>query len=76
MKIRNLMEKLAALNPEAEVWADGRGGWESEGPGPVERLMAGRLHKNTGSFMFPEDAYLIDPPREATPSDTLIVLSE
>ena len=70
MKLKDLIPKLQALNPEAEVWADGWGGMESEGPGPVEHIYAGKPYKSMPGVQIDYDK------DSATPSDTLIVLSE
>lgn len=70
MKIRDLMVKLAALNPEAEVFVYGGWAYESEGPQPLETVKSGGHDSKRVSYI---DIYSVP---DATPSDTLIVLSE
>jgi hypothetical protein len=67
MKVSELMAKLAALNPEAEVYV-----WEYSGWEPLSQILAGEFAPGT------EGAERVTswPERDAAPSDTLIVLSE
>lgn len=70
MKLKDLIPKLQALNPEAEVYV--YGGWvhDSDGAQPLEGIKAAQVF--SGSFI----KYTYPGEEEATPSDTLIVLSE
>lgn len=65
--MRDLIPKLAALNPEAEVYVYGGGG--EIGPFELESIEQLKPH-----WTYPER--LVNTGNPATPSDTLIVLSE
>ena len=80
MKIRDLIVKLAALNPEAEVYV-----WDEVTPDdagqlvPLGRVLAGTAVPYIGGGFSVDDYSSRDgeyAPHSATPSDTLIVLSE
>lgn len=64
MKLKDLIPKLQALNPEADVWVYS-GGWESE-PGELEGVYAAKR----GTW----DVDTIRPEREPTPDDLYIML--
>lgn len=65
MKLKDLISKLQALNPEAEVFVRGY----DDPMLPLDALLTGQRTPIAG--LLP-----VHPPRNATPSDTLIVLSE
>ncbi len=70
MKLKDLIPKLQALNPEAEVYV--YGGVEYSGYGPQPLNVVERGIKQGSQF----GAYVMMGDTGATPSDTLIVLSE
>jgi hypothetical protein len=70
VKVSELMKRLATLNPEAEVYVYGGWCYDSEGPQPLEKIERGI--KQGSQF----GAYVMMGDTGATPSDTLIVLSE
>lgn len=68
MKLKDLIPKLQALNPEAEVHIYS-GGWESE-PGELEAIYAAK--KGTDTW---QDVTTEYPEREPTAEDLYIMLS-
>jgi hypothetical protein len=66
VKLKDLIPKLQALNPEAEVWSTGPGGFDSAGPAVVGRICMGK----------PLHAFSDFDRRDEAPGYTVVLLTE